>query len=166
MDFFVFCFSNARYFSICVHHRSVMNPFSLSPLASASCLCAGLTRSLWQNARCCTSLQTAPTRPPAGLPADCWIEKANRVELRSQGGKPGPRQRSRRGEQKTVARSSYLKTRCCCTEEKPSRRCCDHSYSAFLCGRVKSDIKEKLCDGDLSFEFQWSAKHPLPPPLW
>lgn len=52
--------------------------------------CAHLTcspRRVWQNAWCCTSLQTASTRPPGGLPADYWIEKANRVELSSQAGR-------------------------------------------------------------------------------
>lgn len=73
----------------CVQRSQI--PFINPPFfssSSGSCFAVWLGVSLThspgrvrQNAWCCTSLQTALTRPPAGLPADCRIEKASRVEL-------------------------------------------------------------------------------------
>lgn len=70
--------------------------------------CARLTcspRRVWQNAWCCTSLQTASTRPPGGLPADCWIEKASRVELSSQAGRGSQSREKQSGERQKMTTS-------------------------------------------------------------
>lgn len=80
------------YFSVQRSRIPLINPPFLS--SAGPCLRCGwmlvwpTTRErVRQNAWCCTSLQTALTRPPAGLPADCRIEKASGIELSSQGGR-------------------------------------------------------------------------------
>lgn len=78
---------NTQYIHMCIHCRALSWTLLFFPLLTAfacsapACLTCSLGH-IYQNAWCCTSLQTASTWLP-GLPADCWI--GTRIELSSQG---------------------------------------------------------------------------------